>query len=85
MHLTCSANHCNRCVSYGVLPEDEAIKANKAILKRKAKAKPGGSSSTTASSSAKKKVKKSKKIVGDVEFDAGLDAGGNEGYGVATL
>lgn len=75
---------CNgRCVNYGVLPEEEAAEAYKKVLKRKGKQKSGTSIST--SSTSVKKVKKTKKVIGDVEFDAGMDAGGDEGIGVAAL
>ncbi len=72
-----------RCVNYGVLPEEEAAKAYKKVLKRKGKQKPG--TSTNISSTSVKKAKKTKKIIGDVEYDAGMDAGGDEGIGIAAL
>ncbi|KAL7468337.1 hypothetical protein ACHAXS_008551 [Conticribra weissflogii] len=71
------------CVNYGVLPEEEAAKAYKKVLKRKGKQKPG--TSTNISSTSVKKAKKTKKIIGDVEYDAGMDAGGDEGIGIAAL
>ncbi|KAL7444602.1 hypothetical protein ACHAXM_009520 [Skeletonema potamos] len=84
------------CVNYGVLSEEEAAKIHKKISKRKAAAKTtssgaGGSSSSNspAPKSEKKKSsskkKKAKKILDDVEFDAGMGAGGDEGIGVGTL
>jgi hypothetical protein len=80
------------CVDYGVLSEEEAAKIHKKIMKRKAAAKgtssSGGSSSSPAPKSEKKKSsskKKAKKILDDVEFDAGMGAGGDEGIGVGAL
>jgi hypothetical protein len=75
-----------RCVAYGVLPEEEAAKVYKKIIKRKGikKAASGSSSSTSKSSSSAKK-KKIKKVLNDVEYDAGMDAGGDEGIGVAVM
>eukprot|EP00581_Thalassiosira_minuscula_P019882 CAMPEP_0183733256 /NCGR_PEP_ID=MMETSP0737-20130205/40639_1 /TAXON_ID=385413 /ORGANISM="Thalassiosira miniscula, Strain CCMP1093" /LENGTH=87 /DNA_ID=CAMNT_0025966473 /DNA_START=167 /DNA_END=430 /DNA_ORIENTATION=+ len=82
------------CLAYGVMEERDAEKAYKAMIKRKGKAAAsggGGSSSRSpppksSSSSKKKSGKKSKKrVLDDVEFDAGMDAGGGEGIGVAGL
>lgn len=79
------------CVNYGVLPEEEAAKLYKKIQKRKAAAKSVGGSSSPGPKSEKKKgtssskKKKSKKILDDVEFDAGMGAGGDEGIGLAAM
>mmetsp|Transcript_32510 Transcript_32510/g.77648 ORF Transcript_32510/g.77648 Transcript_32510/m.77648 type:complete len:120 (+) Transcript_32510:120-479(+) len=75
------------CVQYGVLDSDAAHKAYKKVLKRKeiAKTSGSGSKSPPPPSKKKKKSKKSKSIVDDVEFDAGLDAGGDEGIGTAVM
>lgn len=81
------------CVSYGVLEGKEAVKAHQQMLKRKGKSVSGGSSSSGGNSSAttsakkeKTKKKSKKRILDDnVEFDAGMDAGGDEGIGMATL
>lgn len=75
------------CVSYGVLEGKEAVKAHQQMLKRKGKSVSGGSSNAVATPSTKKDKKKSKKRILDdnVEFDAGMDAGGDEGIGMATL
>ncbi len=74
------------CVSYGVLSDEDAAKIHKKILKRKAAAKSVGSSSpapkSEKNSSSKKKVKK---VMDDVEFDAGMGAGGDEGIGIGAL
>ena len=75
------------CVQYGVLDSDAAHKAYKKVLKRKeiAKSSGYGSKSPPPPSKKKKKSKKGKSIVDDVEFDAGLDAGGDEGIGTAVM
>ena len=77
------------CVVYGVLEGKEAVKAHQQMLKRKGKSVSGGSASASSSpkkEKAKKKSKKSSRILDDnVEFDAGMDAGGDEGIGMATL
>ena len=80
------------CVAYGVLSDEDAAKLHKKILKRKADAKSvggsGGSSSSPAPKSEKKKSsskKRGKKVMDDVEFDAGMGAGGDEGIGVGAL
>ncbi|KAL7492487.1 hypothetical protein ACHAWT_001643 [Skeletonema menzelii] len=79
------------CVSYGVLSDEDAAKLHKKILKRKAAAKSvgSGSSSSPAPKSEKKKKssskKKAKKVMDDVEFDAGMGAGGDEGIGIGAL
>lgn len=75
------------CVLYGVMEEEDAAKAYKKMLKRKAN-KGGGSGSTAAtpsSSTGEKKKKKKKRILDEVEYDAGMSAGGDEGIGIAAL
>ncbi|KAL3805961.1 hypothetical protein ACHAW5_002497 [Stephanodiscus triporus] len=88
------------CVLYGVMEEEDAARAHKRILKRKGATRAGGgagvSSSGTSSSSKKnggggaegkkkKKKKIKKRILDDVAFDAGMNAGGDEGIGIAAL
>ena len=85
------------CVLYGVMEEDDAAKAYKRMLKRKEAAKAGGGAAggSGPSSSGKKnggvstgkKSKKAKRsrFLDDVEYDAGMDAGGDEGIGIAAL
>lgn len=74
------------CVNYGVLPEEEAAKLYKKIMKRKAAVKSaGGSSSPARKKSASSSKKKGKKVLDDVEFDAGMGAGGDEGIGIGAL
>ena len=75
------------CVSYGVLSEEDAAKIYKKILKRKAAAKSVGGSSSPVKSEKKKSAskKKAKKVMDDVEFDAGMGAGGDEGIGIGAL
>ncbi|KAL7474722.1 hypothetical protein ACHAWX_000038 [Stephanocyclus meneghinianus] len=77
-----------RCLAYGVLPEEEAEKVYKVVLKRKGLKKstsgttPPPTSTASKSSTKKKKVKK---ILDDVEYDAGMGAGGDEGIGITGL
>mmetsp|Transcript_42 Transcript_42/g.59 ORF Transcript_42/g.59 Transcript_42/m.59 type:complete len:116 (-) Transcript_42:52-399(-) len=74
------------CVAYGVLSEEEAAKVHKQILKRKGLKKASSSSqSPPPKSSAGTKKKKAKKVLNDVEYDAGMGAGGDEGIGVAAI
>lgn len=75
------------CVSYGVLEGKEAVKAHQQMLKRKGKSVSGvsGVSSASPKKEKDKKKKSKKRILDDVEFDAGMDAGGDEGIGMATL
>ncbi|KAL7534534.1 hypothetical protein ACHAXR_006277 [Thalassiosira sp. AJA248-18] len=75
------------CLAYGVMDEMQAKTAFKAMTKRKASRgkSPPPPSSSTSKSSGKKKKKKGKKVLDDVEFDAGMDAGGDEGIGMAAL
>jgi hypothetical protein len=78
------------CVNWGVLPEEEAAKIHKKILKRKADVKSinsGGSSPAPKSEKKKSssKKKKIKKVLDEVEFDAGMGTGGDEGIGVSAL
>eukprot|EP00984_Skeletonema_dohrnii_P013295 scaffold5491_cov107-Skeletonema_dohrnii-CCMP3373.AAC.3 len=73
------------CVSYGVLSEEDAAKIYKKILKRKAAAKSVGSSSPVKSEKKSASKKKGKKVMDDVEFDAGMGAGGDEGIGIGAL
>mmetsp|Transcript_11688 Transcript_11688/g.17903 ORF Transcript_11688/g.17903 Transcript_11688/m.17903 type:complete len:119 (-) Transcript_11688:132-488(-) len=75
------------CVAYGVLSDEDAAKIHKKILKRKAAAKSVGSSSPAPKSEKKKSSskKKVKKVMDDVEFDAGMGAGGDEGIGIGAL
>ena len=76
------------CVLYGVMEEEDAAKAYKKMLKRKANKGGGGGGSTAAtpsSSMGETKKKKKKRILDEVEFDAGMSAGGDEGIGIAAL
>ncbi len=86
------------CVLYGVLEGKDAVKAHQQMLKRKGKSVSGGSSNSSSAAAggggsakkdkAKRKSSSSKKrrILDDnLEFDAGMDAGGEEGIGMATL
>lgn len=76
------------CLAYGIMDEGDARKVAKRLLKRKESS--GGGKNPSAKSggtSGKKKKKSSKKkrVLDDVEFDAGMDAGGGDGIGVAAL
>ncbi|KAL3794505.1 hypothetical protein HJC23_013978 [Cyclotella cryptica] len=75
------------CVAYGVLPEEEAEKVYKAVLKRKGLKKSASTSPLTNSTASKSstKKKKVKKVLEDVEYDAGMGAGGDEGIGITWL
>ncbi len=74
------------CVAYGVLSDEDAAKLYKKIQKRKAAAKSVGSSSPVKSEKKKSSSKKKgKKVMDDVEFDAGIGAGGDEGIGIGAL
>ena len=81
------------CLAYGIMEEDKAKTAFKAMEKRKLKnqqkvkaEKKNSSSKIPAPGDTKtKKKKKSKKVLDDVAFDAGIDAGGDEGIGVSAL
>ena len=70
------------CLEYGVLSEKKAKKAHERLLKSKAEK---GTSPKRTSSSKKKKTKKEKKVLDDVMVDAGMDAGGGDGIGIAGL
>ena len=68
----------------------DAKKAFKAYIKRSEKKKSASSSPKRSASSdnsekKKKKKAKTKKVLDDVAYDAGMDAGGDEGIGVAGL
>lgn len=72
------------CVAYGVLPEEEAQKIYKKVLKRKGKFPPASASKTKSKS--KPGVKKEKKKVMKEEVDdVGMGVGGSEGVGGVTL
>jgi len=74
------------CVLYGVMEEDDAAKAYKRMLKRKGAAKAGGGKKNGGASTGKKSKKaKRSRVLEDVEYDAGMDAGGDEGIGIAAL
>eukprot|EP00590_Aulacoseira_subarctica_P006875 CAMPEP_0172417676 /NCGR_PEP_ID=MMETSP1064-20121228/4208_1 /TAXON_ID=202472 /ORGANISM="Aulacoseira subarctica , Strain CCAP 1002/5" /LENGTH=131 /DNA_ID=CAMNT_0013156165 /DNA_START=29 /DNA_END=421 /DNA_ORIENTATION=+ len=69
------------CVSYGVLPDDEAIKLYDKVMKRK-KIKTGGSPSKSEVAAAKNtKKRKTNNIHDDVAVDVGMQVGGEEGIG----
>ena len=67
----------------------DAKNAYKAYMERSEKKKSASSSPKRSASSdnseKKKKKKKTKKVLDDVAYDAGMDAGGDEGIGVAGL
>lgn len=76
------------CVAYGVMDENNAKKAYKAMVKRKEKEKSSRGKSPpppSKSSTSGKKKNRGKKVLDDVEFDAGMTAGGDEGIGMAAL
>ena len=67
------------------MSEEEAAKVHKLIVKRKGLKKASASQSPTPKSSTSTKKKKAKKVLNDVEYDAGMGAGGDEGIGVAAM
>ena len=78
------------CVLYGVMEEEDAARAYKKMLKRRANKGGGGATANNPSSSSsskgeKNRKKKKKRILDEVEYDAGLGAGGDEGIGIAAL
>jgi hypothetical protein len=54
-------------------------------VKRKGLKKATSSSSPPPKSSTSTKKKKAKKLLNDVEYDAGMGAGGDEGIGVTAM
>jgi hypothetical protein len=79
--------HMFRCVSYGVLPTDEAIKLHEIVQKRKKKngnitnSTPAKSESATAAKKISKRFKTKSNIDDDVAVDSGMQIGGAEGIG----
>ena len=71
------------CLQYGIFDEETAKKEYKAMEKRKGNKSPKREKSS--GSTDKKKKKKVKKVLDDVAFDAGMDAGGGDGIGIAGL
>ena len=69
------------CLQYGIFDEETAKKEYKAMEKRKGSKSPKREKSSTD----KKKKKKVKKVLDDVEYDAGMDVGGGDGIGIAGL
>ena len=72
------------CLQYGIFDEEQAKKEYKAMIKRKEKSG-GKSPKREKTSTDKKKKKKVKKVLDDVEYDAGMDVGGGDGIGIAGL
>mmetsp|Transcript_14608 Transcript_14608/g.35212 ORF Transcript_14608/g.35212 Transcript_14608/m.35212 type:complete len:124 (+) Transcript_14608:167-538(+) len=81
------------CLAYGVMDDGDAKKAYKSMVKRKEMGKsargasksPPPAKSGGGTSGKKKKKTKGKKILDDVEYDAGMTAGGDEGIGIAAM
>ena len=81
------------CLAYGVMDDGDAKKAYKSMVKRKEMGKsargasksPPPAKSGGGTSGKKKKKTKGKKILDDVEYDAGMAAGGDEGIGIAAM
>lgn len=69
-----------RCVYYGVLPEEEAAKLNKVVMKRKKQGRGG----VTSPSPAKKKKKKARVIKEEAD-DVDMQAPGADLVGSAVL
>ena len=73
------------CLQYGIFDEETAKREYKAMEKRKASSKSPKREKSSSGSTDKKKKKKVKKVLDDVEYDAGMDAGGGDGIGIAGL
>jgi len=67
------------CLQYGIFDEERAKKEYKAMEKRKASSK-SPKREKSSSTSDKKKKKKVKKVLDDVEYDAGMDVGKSHWY-----
>lgn len=70
-----------RCVFNGVLPDEEAEKLNKVILKRKKQMKSG----VASPSPAKRKKKKKAKVIKEEADDVDMQAAGADRVGSAVL
>jgi hypothetical protein len=75
------------CVSYGVLPFDEAEKLNKRVTDRKRKIRlAGGTVPPSAGSSSPQKPKKKKaRVMKELAVDPDLAASNGDGIGRASL
>jgi hypothetical protein len=74
----------NRCVSYGVLPHDEAERLHKKVTDRKRQMRLGGGSAAT-SPARKTSVKAKKRVIKEERFEPDLQVSGGDGIGTAVL
>ncbi|CAB9513565.1 expressed unknown protein [Seminavis robusta] len=73
------------CVAYGVLPEDEAQKYYKKVLKRKGKGASASAASSSKSSSAPAKKKKKAKVVKEEGADPDMQVSGAQAVGRSVI
>jgi hypothetical protein len=77
------------CVSYGVLPYDEAEKLNKRVTEHKRKVRMAGGAvaavAAPAASSSSKPKKKKARVLREEAVDPDLVASGGDGVGRASL
>lgn len=71
----------SRCVAYGILPEEEAEKVYKKVLKRKK----GGISSSVSSPARLNKKKKKGKVIKEESADPGMQVSGGSGIGISVI
>jgi hypothetical protein len=72
------------CVSYGVLPHDEAERLHKKVTDRKRQMRLGGGSAAT-SPARKTSVKAKKRVIKEERFEPDLQVSGGDGIGTAVL
>ncbi len=78
----CNARLLHRCVSYGVLPYNEAEKIFQVVAKRKKQQRGGASSPAVAPAAAKKKKAK---LVKEEEGDPDMAISGEERIGSGMI
>ena len=82
-HTHARTHYRPRCISYGVLPHNEAKRLFKVVLDRK---KSGRGSAISSPSPVKRKPKKAKILKDDAHYDADfVVSGGGDGIGTMTL
>jgi hypothetical protein len=73
------------CVSYGVLPHDEAEKLNKKVTEHKRKIRMAGGAVAAPPVAASKPKKKKARVMREEAIDPDLVASGGDGVGRASL
>jgi hypothetical protein len=76
---------CIRCVAFGVLPEDEAEKLYKKVLKRKKGGYAVSSSTAVSSKNSPAKKKKKPKVIKEEDADPDMQLSGAQEVGRAVL